>query len=145
MNKPRAGNRERPSSQTRWQRKLHEVIFEADTPAGKGFDVILIVSILASVLAVMFDSISEVRSVYGGLFYGIEWFFTLLFTLEYVLRLACVGRPLHYATSFYGIVDLLAIVPTYLSLVIPGSQFLLVIRILPYSAYLSNLKAGRIP
>jgi voltage-gated potassium channel len=109
---------------------LHEVIFEADTPAGKGFDVILIISILASVVAVMFDSIGSVRFAYGGLLYGIEWVFTLLFTVEYLLRLVCVGRPLHYAISFYGIVDLLAIIPTYLSLILPGSQFLLVIRIL---------------
>ena len=122
--------REKPSLRPPWRLVLHEVIFEADTPAGKGFDVILIISILASVLAVMLDSIATVRFAYGGLFYGIEWFFTLLFTLEYLMRLVCVGRPLHYAISFYGIVDLLAIIPTYLSLVLPGSQFLLVIRIL---------------
>ena len=122
--------RAKPSLRPPWRLVLHEVIFEADTPAGKGFDVILIISILASVMAVMLDSIATVRFAYGGLFYGIEWFFTLLFTLEYLMRLVCVGRPLHYAISFYGIVDLLAIIPTYLSLILPGSQFLLVIRIL---------------
>jgi voltage-gated potassium channel len=109
---------------------LHEVIFEADTPAGKAFDVLLIVSILASVAAVMFDSIGAVRLQYGRQLYLVEWFFTLLFTVEYLLRLSCVGRPLKYAVSFYGIVDLLAIIPTYLSLVLPGTQYLLVIRIL---------------
>jgi voltage-gated potassium channel len=114
----------------RWRMVLHEVIFEADTPAGKGFDVLLIASILASVAAVMLDSIGTVRSAYGNLLFVIEWFFTLLFTVEYILRLLCVGRPLKYAVSFYGMVDLLAIIPTYLSLVLPGSQFLLVIRIL---------------
>ncbi len=113
-----------------WRMMLHEVIFEADTPLGKGFDVLLIVSILASVVAVMLDSIGVVRSNYGLLLYGIEWFFTLLFTVEYILRLLCVGKPIKYALSFYGIVDLLAIVPTYLSFFLPGSQYLLVIRIL---------------
>lgn len=113
-----------------WRRRLHEIIFEADTPAGKAFDVLLIVSILASVAAVMLDSIATVRSTYGTLLSAAEWTFTLLFTLEYLLRLACVGRPLRYARSFYGWVDLLAILPTYLSLLLPGSHYLLVIRIL---------------
>jgi voltage-gated potassium channel len=121
---------EMPPKRARWRMVLHEVIFEADTPAGKGFDVLLIISILASVAAVMLDSMGGVRSRHGMLLYGIEWFFTLLFTVEYVLRLLCVGKPLKYASSFYGIVDLLAIIPTYLSLILPGSQYLLVIRIL---------------
>lgn len=110
--------------------RLHEIIFEADTSIGKAFDILLIISILVSVTTVMLDSISSVRDSCGGLLYGIEWFFTLLFTAEYALRLTCVGQPIKYATSFFGIVDLLAIVPTYLSLFLPGSQFLLVIRIL---------------
>ncbi|PLX91005.1 MAG: ion transporter [Desulfuromonas sp.] len=113
-----------------WRFKLHEVIFEADTPLGKAFDVLLILSILASVVAVMLDSIYTVQVHHGTLLYGIEWFFTLLFSLEYLLRLVCVGRPFKYATSFFGIVDLLAIIPTYLSLFLAGSQYLLVIRIL---------------
>lgn len=113
-----------------WRTVLHEVIFEADTPLGKGFDVLLIVSILASVIAVMLDSIGAVQSHYGSLLYGIEWLFTITFTVEYILRLICVGRPLKYAVSFYGVVDLLAIIPTYVSLFLPGSQYLLVIRIL---------------
>ena len=119
-----------PPSRAQWRKVLHEVIFEADTVAGKGFDIILIISILASVAAVMLDSSGSLRSAYGGLLYGIEWFFTLMFTVEYLLRLLCVGRPLHYVISFFGIVDLLAIIPTYLSLILPGSQYLLVIRIL---------------
>lgn len=114
----------------RWQAMLHEVIFEADTPAGKTFDVLLIISILASVAVVMLDSISSVQIQYGRLLYGMEWFFTLLFTMEYALRLLCVGRPLKYAFSFYGMVDLMAVIPTYFSLVMPGTQYMLVIRIL---------------
>lgn len=109
---------------------MHEIIFEADTVTGKAFDLLLIWSILLSVLAVMLDSVGAIRSQYGSLLYGVEWFFTLLFTVEYLLRLSCIGRPWRYATSFFGLVDLLAILPTYLSLLIPGTQYLLVVRIL---------------
>jgi voltage-gated potassium channel len=117
-------------SASRWRKVLFEIIFEADTYGGRLFDVALIVSILLSVLAVMLDSVHSINARYGGLLYAIEWFFTLLFTVEYVLRLLCVGRPGRYARSLFGIVDLLAIVPTYLSLLVPGSRYLLVIRIL---------------
>ena len=121
---------EAPLQRNGWRAALHEVIFEADTTMGKVFDVLLIVSILASVVAVMLDSMGAVRQEYGHLLYLTEWVFTLLFTVEYVFRLLCVGRPIKYAVSFYGVVDLLAIIPTYLSLILPGSQYLLVIRIL---------------
>lgn len=109
---------------------LHEVIFEADTRAGRLFDLVLIWSILFSVAAVMLDSVRSIRAVHGSLLTSLEWGFTILFTIEYGLRLSCIGRPIRYASSFFGVVDLLAIVPTYLSLVFPGSQYLLVIRIL---------------
>ena len=109
---------------------LHEIIFEADTRAGRVFDLVLIICILASVFVVMLDSVTALRKDYGFLLRWIEWTLTVLFTIEYLLRLWCIGRPLKYATSFYGIVDLLAILPTYLSLLVPGSQYLLVIRIL---------------
>ena len=114
----------------RFRASLHEIIFEADTPAGKVFDVLLIVSIVASVVLVMLDSVSSIQIAYGQLLYLGEWFFTLLFTVEYILRLFCVGRPLAYATSFFGVVDLLAVLPTYLSIFFPGTQYFLVIRIL---------------
>jgi voltage-gated potassium channel len=110
--------------------RLHEIIFEADTPAGKLFDVVLIWSILLSVLAVMLDSVTVVHDRYGTLLYGVEWFFTILFTIEYALRLLTIGRPIKYATSFFGVIDLLAIIPTYLSVLFPGSQVLIVIRVL---------------
>jgi len=93
----------------RWRLKVHEVIFEADTPAGKWFDVLLILAILASVVLVMLDSVSAIQKSYGSILLAGEWFFTILFTIEYILRLASVGRPLAYATSFFGVVDLLAI------------------------------------
>ena len=114
----------------KWQQQLHEIIFGTETKAGKTFDVLLIISILVSVIAVMLDSVNSISTAYGELLYRIEWFFTILFTLEYLLRLVCVGQPLRYATSFFGVIDLLAIIPTYLSLLLPGSQFFLVIRIL---------------
>lgn len=113
-----------------WRLRMHEVIFEADTPAGKWFDVVLILAILASVLLVMLDSVSTIQKSYGQVLLAGEWFFTILFTVEYLLRLLSVGRPTAYATSFFGVVDLLAILPTYLSIVFPGAQYLLVIRIL---------------
>ncbi|WMW23807.1 ion transporter [Methanolobus sediminis] len=113
-----------------WRSHLYEIIFEADTPAGKNFDIILIVSILLSVLAVMLDSVKSFRLAHGDILFNIEWFFTILFTIEYALRMLCVKSKTRYATSLLGIIDLLAIMPTYLSLILPGSQFLLVIRIL---------------
>ena len=88
-----------------WKSRLHEIIFEADTPAGKLFDVVLIVSIIASVLTVIVESVSTFRNAYGYYLNLAEWFFTILFTIEYLLRLSCVGRPLRYATSFFGIVE----------------------------------------
>lgn len=110
--------------------KTRIVIFEAETPAGRAFDVILIVCILASVGAVFLDSIPTIHRKYAHALYAIEWFFTILFTIEYAARLWCVERPLRYARSFYGVIDLLGTVPTYLSLFLPGAQFLLVIRFL---------------
>jgi voltage-gated potassium channel len=121
---------ESPGPRAGLRARLHEIIFEADTRAGRLFDLALIWSILLSVAAVMLDSVRSIREAHGPLLTGVEWFFTILFTLEYLLRLSCIGRPWRYATSFFGIVDLLAIVPTYLSLLLPGSQYLLVIRIL---------------
>ena len=118
------------ASQNQLRVKLHEIIFEADTLAGKVFDVLLIVLILASVVMVMLDSVSSIRQAYGRVLYLSEWVFTLLFTIEYILRLYCVGRPLAYAGSFFGVVDLMAVLPTYLSIFFPGTQYFLVIRVL---------------
>lgn len=111
-----------------WRYRLHEIVFEADTPAGKVFDVALLLAILASVAAVMLESVAELRAVYGPQLIAIEWFFTVLFTVEYVTRLVCIGRPLRYAVSFFGFVDLLSILPTYVSFIFTGAQSLLAIR-----------------
>lgn len=109
---------------------LYEIIFEAETPAGQAFDIALLIAILLSVVAVLLESVTEIRDNYGFWLYAAEWFFTLLFTVEYILRLSSVMRPLRYALSFFGIIDLLAVIPTYFSLVFSGAQTLLVIRIL---------------
>ncbi|MEZ6192548.1 MAG: ion transporter [Phycisphaerales bacterium] len=113
-----------------WRTWLYEVIFEADTPAGKAFDVVLLWSILLSVAAVLLESVASIRADYGRALYAAEWFFTILFTAEYIVRIICVRRPVLYARSFFGIVDLLSILPTYISLFIGGSQALIVIRAL---------------
>ena len=120
----------RTASTNRLRRRLHEIIFEADTPTGKYFDEALIFSIIFSVAIVMLDSVAGFQADYGQLFIYIEWFFTLLFTVEYVLRLSCIGKPLKYAGSFFGVIDLLSIVPTYLSLFLPSGKYFLVLRIL---------------
>lgn len=117
-------------SNAQWRQKSYRVIFESDTRAGRIFDAILLWVILISVLVVFLESIQSLKNRYGNLFYILEWCFTILFTIEYIFRLISVRRPLTYAFSFYGIVDLLAILPTYLSFFIEGSQYLLVIRVL---------------
>ncbi len=115
---------------TSWRARLHEIIFEADTAAGKTFDILLIICILLSVVAVMLDSVAPIRRQHGLMLNGIEWFFTILFSIEYILRLICIGRPARYAGSFFGVIDLLAVLPTYLDVLFPGTHFLFVIRIL---------------
>lgn len=121
---------EEPPPLAPWRLRLNDIIFGAESPAGKAFDVMLIVAILLSVTAVMLESVTFVKLHYGTWLVGAEWFFTVAFTVEYGLRLMSVRHPMRYATSFYGVVDLLSIIPTYLSVLIPGINSLLVIRIL---------------
>jgi len=117
-------------SERGWRFRLHEVIFEADTSAGRAFDLLLLVTILLSIAAVLLESVNGIRTRYGPELRAAEWAFTLLFSIEYVLRLLSVRQPRHYVRSFFGIVDLMAVLPTYLSVILPGSQSLLVIRAL---------------
>jgi len=119
-----------PSESTRWRRQLHEIIFEADTPGGKAFDIALLICIALSITAVLLESVVDIRIRYGTLLRLFEWIITLLFTIEYILRLIAVERPWRYALSFFGLVDFLAIVPSYLSLIVAGTQSLIVIRAL---------------
>ncbi len=118
-------NADRPAG---WRQQLWVVIFEADTPAGRAFDVALLIAILVSIVAVMLESVPSIGSAYGRGLRAFEWLITGLFTVEYVLRLGVARRPVRYARSFFGVVDLLAILPSYVSLVLPGSQSLLTIR-----------------
>lgn len=113
-----------------FKNNLYTIIFEADTPIGKAFDVCLIGAIFLSVIVVMLDTVASVNQQFGQLFYQIEWALTLFFTAEYALRIWSIQKPSRYITSFFGIIDLLAILPTYLSLIIPGTQYLLIIRLL---------------
>ena len=113
-----------------WRETARLIIFGTDTPAGKAFDVALLIAISASVLAVMLESVTSIRDNYGRALDIAEWTFTILFTIEYFVRLASVPFPLRYARSFFGVVDLIAILPTYLSLLLPGAENLLVIRAL---------------
>ena len=113
-----------------WRRALHVIIFCNETFGGRAFDVALMITISASVLAVMLDSIGSIHAGYGGQLYALEWAFTIVFTLEYGLRLLASPRPWAYARSFFGVVDLLSILPTYLSMLLPGSQYFQVIRVL---------------
>jgi voltage-gated potassium channel len=106
------------------------VIFESETRAGRAFDLLLIAVILFSVLVVMLDSVQPIRARWGEVFGVFEWVFTVVFTLEYIARLACLGRPLRYARSFYGVIDLLALLPTYLAILVPGLSVLIDVRIL---------------
>ncbi|MCA8987556.1 MAG: ion transporter, partial [Planctomycetaceae bacterium] len=115
---------------TPFQYRLNEIIFGVDTPAGRMFDVGLLIAIMISVITVMLESVASLQQRYGELFWMIEITLTVLFTIEFLLRLYCVERPLRYVTSFFGVVDLLSILPTYLALYFAGTQSLIVIRAL---------------
>lgn len=112
-----------------WRLKLQEVIFEADTPMGKTFDVVLIVAVLLSVAAVILESVESFHVVWGAELRAAEWFFTILFSIEYVLRFISVRRPSRYVFSFFGLIDLLSVLPTYVALFIPGTQVFLIFRV----------------
>ncbi|WP_273819367.1 ion transporter [Pseudomonas asplenii] len=118
------------NSNNDWRQRLYVMIFQTDTVAGRRFDKILLLIILASLVTVVLDSIENIHQNYAGLLAGIEWGFTLIFAAEYLVRLYCSPRPLRYAFSFYGLVDLLAIVPGILALYYSDAQYLLIIRII---------------
>lgn len=117
------------SAIARFRQRLHRIIFETDTPAGRAFDIVLIWAILISIGSVILESVAGIRREFGTLLSVIEWTCTILFTLEYILRLASLRHPLGYAMSFFGFIDILSILPTYLALFIPGTQVFSVLRI----------------
>lgn len=111
-----------------WRDKVERIIFESDTPAGKAFDVVLFALILASILVVSLETVTSLEPRFGRTFYVLEWVFTGIFFVEYLARLVTVREPLRYALSFFGLIDLLSVVPAPLSLVFPGAEHLLVVR-----------------
>jgi len=126
-----------------FQEKLHTIIYEADTRSGKLFDQLLLAAIAGSLIVVMLDTVESVHRPYGHILYGLEWFFTILFTVEYIARIVAVTKPRKYIFSFYGLVDLVAIIPTYLSILLPGSQYLMSIRALRLIRVFRVLKLTR--
>lgn len=132
-----------PPAPAGWRGQLYDVIFEADTRGGKLFDVLLLATIVLSVVVVMLESVDSLASSWGGVLRGIEWAITILFTVEYLVRLIVVRHSWRYATSFFGIVDLLAILPTYLSLLTAGSRSLTVVRALRLVRVFRVFKLGR--
>jgi voltage-gated potassium channel len=123
--------------------KVHDIIFESDTPLGFAFDIALLIFILLSVLVVMLESVASIQSHYAQVLVLAEWFFTLAFTLEYGLRLWSIKQPIKYVFSIYGVIDLLSIIPTYLSVFIEGSQYFLVVRALRLMRIFRILKLVR--
>lgn len=132
-----------PASDTGWRKQWFDIIHRHDTPASRSFDIALVLTIIASVLVIMIDSVQGIHQRFAGWLYGVEWFFTVVFTAEYILRLKVVRRPLRYAFSMWGIIDLLSILPAYLSLFIPGAQALLAVRILRVLRVFRILKLTR--
>jgi voltage-gated potassium channel len=119
-----------PAATSGWRSRWFHIIYRHDAGPARRFDLILIAAIVTSVTIVILDSEADLHAGWGDWFYLAEWIFTILFTIEYAVRLAVVKRPLNYARSFFGVIDLLSILPTYLSLLVPGSQALLVVRVL---------------
>ncbi|MGE3335649.1 MAG: ion transporter [Rhodospirillaceae bacterium] len=113
-----------------WREKCWRIVFRHDTVAGKAFDISLIGAIALSVLIAMLDSVATIHAAYGETLYVLEWAFTFLFTVEYLFRLTIVKAPVRYATSFYGVIDILAFLPSYIGLFVPGAQFMIVLRVL---------------
>lgn len=116
------------TSKATWQQRLHDIVYENNTVAGKAFDITLLVLITTSIAVVMLDSVEEWHQRYGRIFYLLEWVYTGLFTIEYILRLICIRQPLRYVASFLGTIDLIAIIPSYLSVLFAGANYLLVFR-----------------
>lgn len=111
------------------RQRIHDIIFETDSRAGRAFDIALIIAICTGVVLAMLDSVATVSIHYHDELYIAEWLLTIIFTVEYILRIYSIHRPVKYIFSFFGIIDFLAIIPTYLSLLIPGTQALQVVRI----------------
>ncbi|MBZ9730580.1 ion transporter [Salegentibacter sp. JZCK2] len=126
-----------------WKSKIHEIIYEADTPAGKFFDVALLIVILISIVLVMLESVSSINVKYYWHFYIAEWIITLIFSIEYILRIIAIKKPKNYIFSFYGIVDLLSTIPTYIAFIFGGHNLLFAVRALRLLRVFRILKIAR--
>ena len=131
------------TSKPNWRIKLHEIIYEADTPVGKLFDLVLLFVIIASIVLVMLESVKSIDSKYHDLLNILEWVVTILFSLEYIARIITVNKPIKYITSFYGIIDLLSTIPKYISLIFAGTHALVALRALRLLRVFRILKLAR--
>ena len=130
-------------SKNGWRTKLHEIIYEADTPAGKAFDVVLLIVIVLSILIVMLESVKSINAEYHDLFYITEWIITIIFSIEYILRIIAIKKAKNYIFSFYGIIDFVSTIPTYLTLFVGGYNVLLAVRALRLLRIFRILKITR--
>ena len=128
---------------TSFKHRLHEIIYEADTPSGKFFDVVLLIAILASILFVMLESVPSINDEYGKFLNIAEWVITILFSVEYILRIVAIKKPWKYVFSFYGIIDFLSTIPKYLSLILVGTHNLAALRALRLLRVFRILKLAR--
>jgi voltage-gated potassium channel len=126
-----------------WRKRIHEIIYEADTKAGKNFDILLLITIIISVILVVLESVETINLKYSVFLNLCEWVITILFSLEYIMRIICVKKPLKYIFSFYGIIDLLSTIPKYISLFIVGTQPIATLRALRLMRVFKILKMNR--
>lgn len=134
---------EKKANKTSWREKIHEIIYEADTPEGKLFDVILLITIIASILLVMLESVESIDFKYHDYLNIGEWIITIFFSIEYILRIISIKKPLKYIFSFYGIIDLLSTIPMYLTFILVGSHSLVALRALRLLRVFRILKLAR--
>ena len=133
----------KPSNNKEWKTKLHEIIYEADTPSGKLFDIVLLVTIIASIILVMLESVNSIDANYHSILNISEWIITILFSIEYIARIITVKKPLNYIFSFYGVIDLLSTIPKYISLIFGGIHALAALRALRLLRVFRILKLAR--
>ena len=143
MDKPQPSPAPNNKQNHNWKVRLHVVIFGTDTPLGKAFDLLLLIFILLSILVVMLESVQEIEQTYGKIIKIAEWTFTIVFTIEYILRIITTNRPKKYIFSFFGIIDFLAVIPTYLTILLADSQYLLVVRAIRLIRVFRILKLSR--
>lgn len=119
---------EKPANFSQHRERIHQIVFESDTPEGKLFDVVLLVMIFGSIVLLMLETVPSLQAKFGSTFHALDWVVTIFFTIEYLVRLYCVYKPMKYATSFYGVIDIASILPAYLDILFPGARSLMVVR-----------------